>query len=474
MDRLLWGTMMALLLAPVWMLPWFPTQDGGSHVENAAILLRLLHGSPAIFGEFFAVNTAPTPNWLGHAVLAALMAVFGPAAAEKILVSVCLAGLPLAARYALSGLRKDAGPLAVLAFPLAFNCLLHYGFYNFCLGLPLFFVVLGMWLRGARLPVTALMLVLLYGCHVVAWGIALLAMAVYRGRAVVRLALVAAPSIVLAGSFFWSRASGGGAVESIGFGPRWYGLTHFTTSVFSFADAHQRAGAALSLFFIGAAAVALFRRSPKPAVALSTALLVFYFVAPPGGAGGSALLERLNLFFFLSLVLTIGAADWGARARGTLTAGAALGTAMLLALNLPWYREANRQAAEMLTAAPHIPPATAWVPLLYDARGTGPLRDLYGETMRHVPSYLAATTASINLDNYEAQTELFPVRFREGHNPGALVGGMEELPPRVRLDWPAVRAVLVWDPGRQAASLPPDFALAFTSTGGAARVYRRR
>jgi hypothetical protein len=69
---------------------------------------------------------------------------------------------------------------------------------------------------------------------------------------------------------------------------------------------------------------------------------------------------------------------------------------------------------------------------------------------------------------------LFPVRFREGHNPGALVGGMEELPPRVRLDWPAVRAVLVWDPGRQAASLPPDFALAFTSTGGAARVYRRR
>ena len=70
-----------------------------------------------------------------------------------------------------------------MSFPFLYNCLLHYGFYNFCLSIVFFFVAIGYWLHKDRrggwrdTVMLGLILLLLYGCHVVSWGLALLALA---------------------------------------------------------------------------------------------------------------------------------------------------------------------------------------------------------------------------------------------------------------------------------------------------------
>src|ERR1043165_8738053 len=111
----LWIALTAAQLAPVWLLRWFPTQDGASHVENANILLLLRRPDLPVFREYFAVNLHPTPNWLGHAAIAGLIAVAGPVGAEKLLIGIYIVTVPLAVLYALNGWRPGSGAAAFLA-----------------------------------------------------------------------------------------------------------------------------------------------------------------------------------------------------------------------------------------------------------------------------------------------------------------------------------------------------------------------
>jgi hypothetical protein len=478
-NALLWAGLWILQLAPVWALRWFPSQDGPSHLENANILLLLPRAGLPVFGDYLVLNRQPTPNWLGHLALTALIRAFGPFAAEKILVTAYIVGLPLAVAYAFAALRRGSAPLAVLSFPFLYNCLLHYGFYNFCLSVALFFVALGYWLRrkdrsGWRETAgLAAILLLLYGCHVVSWALALAALAIFAPRAASRLALATIPSAALAAWFFLAQPASGMAMVRVPFAARWNGLWHFSPSVFSYAGLHQWSGAAFALFLASAAAASLVKRQWGAPAVFSALVLALYFIAPPNAAGGAILLERLNLYFFLSLLLWIPAVSWPRAWERFFQTGAAVFTILLLALNWPWYREANRQIDEYLSGVPVLRPNATLLPLVYDPRGPGPLRLLYGEPLRHTASYAALQSNCLNLDNYEAETDLFPVTFRGDRNPAVFIGAMEENPPRVRLDSPRIDYLLVWDPARSAPAPPPEFTQVFASGQGSMRIFRR-
>ena len=103
-------------------------------------------------------------------------------------------------------------------------------------------------------------------------------------------------------------------------------------------------------------------------------MLLLYFVLPPQAFGGMFLLERLNLYFFLSLLLWIPAVAWPPGWRVFLGTGALAFSVALLALNVPWYREANQLIDEYLSGVALIPSNSVFVPLIYDPRGPGPMR----------------------------------------------------------------------------------------------------
>ena len=140
-----------LYLVPVWAFQYIPTQDGPSHLNNAQILSQFTN--PAYnFQKIYDLRLEPFPNWLSHAGLAALMRIFPPLTAEKILLSLYVIGFPLAFIYFIGAVDPAKKPLGLLSFAFIYNYLFMMGFDNFVFSIPLAFWALGyFWKRRFRL-----------------------------------------------------------------------------------------------------------------------------------------------------------------------------------------------------------------------------------------------------------------------------------------------------------------------------------
>src|SRR5262245_23491200 len=86
MARLYWFVF-ALHLGVLWWFPFFPSQDGPTHVYNTAILRDLRNGGSE-FGAFFDLKLFFTPNLGAILPLYFLAGVFPPMVAEKLFLSL--------------------------------------------------------------------------------------------------------------------------------------------------------------------------------------------------------------------------------------------------------------------------------------------------------------------------------------------------------------------------------------------------
>ncbi|MDQ3423509.1 MAG: hypothetical protein M3510_09035, partial [Actinomycetota bacterium] len=145
-DRVLWAALFLQLL-PLLLLARVVTVDGPAHLAGAAVLLSYDDPGREVLRRLYEVDLSPVPNMLTTLVLAGLLHLTGPDAAERLLVGAYVVLLTLGLRYALRGVHPQAGWLAVAALPFAGNYLYYYGFYNFCLSLSLVLFVLGLALR---------------------------------------------------------------------------------------------------------------------------------------------------------------------------------------------------------------------------------------------------------------------------------------------------------------------------------------
>ena len=168
-------------LVPIWFFRYFPSQDGMVHVYNAYILKS--YQNPALYKtrEVFQLNLTIFPNWVSHLLMAGSMLVVPPLIAEKILLTLCIVGVPLAFLYFQRSVDPENDCYVWLGFLFSYHYLLHMGFYNFSLSFALFFVIFGYWWRhrqtmtAKRIGGLYLMLVLLYLCHIVSYALVLAA-----------------------------------------------------------------------------------------------------------------------------------------------------------------------------------------------------------------------------------------------------------------------------------------------------------
>ena len=174
---------LALLLIhilPIWFFRYFPSQDGMNHVYNAYLLKE--YYNPALYKtrEIFQLNLTLFPNWMSHVIMAGLMFIVPPLIAEKILLTLCIAIVPLSFLYFLRGINRDSTLYVWLGFLFSFNYLLYMGFYNFALSFGLFFLAVGYWWRHrrnltpTRIGILYLMLISLYFCHISSYALALM------------------------------------------------------------------------------------------------------------------------------------------------------------------------------------------------------------------------------------------------------------------------------------------------------------
>ncbi len=521
------GAALVVLLVPVWAFPYFPSQDGPTHVENARILLDYARPDQQALRVFYERSLDPVPNWLSHLSLSALLTVFAPRSADKIFLSLYVLALPLAFSYAVRSFPPVGSSRMLFVLPFVYNNFLYLGFYNLVFSAVPYLLVMGYWLRQEsrfRLregSVLALLLVGLYFCHAIGLVLALAGLAVLVATAVLRrrsegpgsaaflpyaTAAAALPSLALLGHFLRSR--GEVAYEpGPSFGERLGALVRLSELV-SFDPREAWIAAALSLVWFGAAALLLAGKARRRDWHRGDALLglvaaagVVYFTArvtvlrsPGSSAGGGTTHDRVSLFVFLALSLWLAAQPLGRRAERALAGCALAATLGFLALRLPRHAELNDYLTEYVSAGAMLPRDSVLLPLGYAPEGLradGSPLSLRVLPFLHAASWIAADRGVVDLLNYEADLGYFPVRFRPEANPYRILrAGLETRPPCValnrydRLGPRPLDYILVWSardadrshPCTQAVlrHLEERYTRVFTSAPrGLAELYRR-
>jgi hypothetical protein len=441
----LFGAGVFLYALLFWVVRYVPTQDGPSHLANAAVLADVVSSGPE---AYYYVAWRPLPNWTYYAAAAPMTLALGPAVGEKILLTVYLLAFAAAvvALARAAGATTAAGVLAAL--PLALSYPFHMGFFNYMLGAAAALAALAFYVqnrgrvgwRAASVPV--LLAIFAYFCHLLA-ALLLLGMVYVAalGAAVVpawragvplrrRLAFLGAllagavlPAWFLLtaprGEYVWGRVTERLAL----FGEGW--------PLISFGPGQRPLGW-LAAALLGAAVVGIIRAAARrrlgaPRAQLATvaaALFVVYLFAPEEAAGGSVVAGRLLPLVF-ALVFVAAPDGAGRRARAALTAAAAAFALVAWADVGYYYLRWDRELRSLEAADPYLRPGAPTVFIDYTEYRPGEVRPAF-----HAGAYYALRVGVLDLANYEAELDYFPVRFKPapggGRPPAAtLAGGLD-------------------------------------------------
>jgi hypothetical protein len=535
-DNGVFVLLLALSLLPIWAFAFFPSQDGPSHVHNAAVLAEYARADRTAFHEYYFLKLQLEPNLLGHLILAALILIFPALTAEKLLLSGYVVLLVVAARYAVGVLRPDARWLALLAFPLVYNYALHMGFYNYVLSLGLYMLAVGYWIRyqaaftSGRALVWGGLLLLLYSAHLLTLGLALLSVGILatalsaaelvqarrsgypdaaafwqtlRSRALIPL-FASLPVVVLV-SLYFARPSDS---PSSGLpGPSEVALRLVDLVALGGIVSLSRwevvaAGGFACAVLVTAYQLVRDKFARRHAwdrgdllLALVAAMLAVYLFIPGAMAGGSYIVERLGVMVYVAMLLWL-AANAHQIAFSAQLRWAAVGvTLALLGIRAASYDQLNHQLAEYQAAAAHVQPNTTLLSLSFAHHGrteAGEPLSLFTEPFIHASGYVGAERGVVVFDNYEGSFPFFPVQFRPPFDPfrelpQQYVPGQRALDLRGYVERTGARIdhVLLWDLRDEDRALPPvvallrqlteDYELVYESPAGRrAQLYRHR
>jgi len=393
----------AAALVPIWLFPWFPTQDGPSHLYNAFVLARYGDAASVVVRSYFQLNLRLFPNWTTYFLMAPLTRILPPLVVQQIVLSICVISIPAAVVYLQKSFKPAADPTALLGVLLAFSYVLFMGFFNFVIGAALFAIATGFWWRrrnGRYLYGLYGLLIAIYLSHGLAFavtllGIAILAAVERRWRVFVELA----PAFILFLLDALTRPQGQPLFRSF----RW----HLRQLVAFFAAGHI-AIAAMTLAIVTIAIIAAFVRSrPNPAAIVSAVLFLAYFVVPwRYMAEGTVQAGWINERLLFLTILTLPA--WIVLPRPSVSIpllliaiGAHIGATSLQVARINGYiRDITRCAALI---RPHTTIQTFF-----------PMADVTPQVTPtlHLTAYLGLQTDVVDLDDYEARLPDFPLAYR--------------------------------------------------------------
>src|SRR3954451_11304109 len=170
-TALLFAALAVLLDGPIWLVKLVPTQDGPVHLAQADLIARFGWGGalqePA--ASFYQWNPRIEPNSAIYLLLAGLIRLTGDALRANTLFLSLYGLLWIAAAFAACRAETERPLLPLLLLlPLAFSVFIHWGFYNYALGVPMFLLFASFWRkareRSGAAPFIATALLLLAFC----------------------------------------------------------------------------------------------------------------------------------------------------------------------------------------------------------------------------------------------------------------------------------------------------------------------
>ena len=163
--------LLPLFLAPLFVARLLPGLDLPFHLSMVDMLGKNGEaGSP--YGDYYVGSLGVAP-YVAHYLALRILSVLMPLmTAHKVVVGIYIAALPLGGAALLNACGRSRIP-ALLAFPIAYNLTLHYGFISFAISLPVLLFLLAALtrflvdepLRPSMGIATGLLAVLLFLCH---------------------------------------------------------------------------------------------------------------------------------------------------------------------------------------------------------------------------------------------------------------------------------------------------------------------
>lgn len=461
-EKYLFFIVTVLNTIPLFSAIYFPTLDGASHLANANIIKQLVFHQNQLFGQFFAINPEPVPNWTSHLILALLMVVFPAWIAEKILLVTIIVAFPVAFRRLLLTIAPDRPLMSYLIFPLTYSMFLNFGFYNFCISVIMLMVTLTHWIKHCNhawnlrsWAILAILIAITYFSHILSFGVLLILIASHiiseliTGKLIyhrdwnsalnhfVRKSLIitsaALAPLILFAYFFLTRPG----TRDLKFLPKdelWnYLITFRPLITFNPVSESKITIWFTGLLFVLAVVgftILLIRRLKKEVPAskdfpdenrshhawwliLSVLILTtLYFVLPD--AYGTASYTNLRILFILSVLFLTGIALLpGNKFAVTLALLAGITfTAIRLSTYRAFLKPVETIAEQCHGASKYIKPNTLVLPLYFmDNWFTG-----------HFVDYIAVDKPVVMVYNYECESGYFPTIWNEKHRPNHTLG----------------------------------------------------
>jgi hypothetical protein len=413
------------------------------------IARELLLDRHSPYGAIYMLQPKMVTNWGAVALLNGAAVLVGVDHAEQALATLCVVAGFFGFSYFCYALNPGASPWSPVTNFLLNTLFLWLGFYNFYFAMALCPLVVGFYIRHARVltwgraAVLSVALLALWFMHLIALGLAVMAIvlsglwihfvepaSVARAwtsvgsilrRAVRPLSLIAAAAIpVLVLSAIFARASGEDRI--LDFNVK-LALENFPTHVYASSRGRvgEQAFLVPSMLFFMAIGVLLMRRrewvGARGAIAV-TAVLTFglYLIVPDSAFGAGAIKIRFAWALFIFGCL-LALCVRRMRALGTPVAIyiTCFLTATLLHQARHNVRDAGRAASAYATVLDQVPAGATVVRLRYPTEKTTVrfgYDDILPDPLYHADSWVAARRHFLALSDYQAISQVFPVAFR--------------------------------------------------------------
>ncbi len=150
-ERYFFALFVFFTAVPVLFNTYFPTVDGPAHLHNANLLKHLWFLNNDFARDFFDLNKHLNSNFLDH-LWFALFGLFLPVSlVEKSILLFYVLSLPYSFRFLVKRLVADersAKLSSYLIFSFVYSFTFRIGFLNFCVGIPILFWTLGLWIKN--------------------------------------------------------------------------------------------------------------------------------------------------------------------------------------------------------------------------------------------------------------------------------------------------------------------------------------
>lgn len=443
--------LLLLHILAIVLVRYYVTQDGPSHTYNAYIIKGLLSNEEGILTEAHRLNLNAEPNLTGHYLMALLMFVMTPVWAEKLLLVIYLCLFSFGFLNLLKRLSPAPYLYALLIFPLAFNLLFFYGFFNFILGSALsiwFFSFFLKWkdsLQLNRMTGLACLATLVYFSHVLPFlycglfaGLLVITTNLKRRRDIIkglwRVLLIFLPGMLLTILYLNSQTGSGHVYDNYSFGKRLFDLVVSMNPVpaLGYSEGSYLYALLLAVYALSFyACFRLFRKEKTGAFTAFGILIIFsFFLAlfiPDGLSGGSVTVPRIALYYLLFLLALL---SFGVPAKWSSIVVYAY---VFVSVGLLAFRyQVMIHIASAVTSFKEIgskmEDGTSFFTIATDMMNSMP--DGYSPHASvsftyHIDNYLALSEGSLNLRNYEIHPDpernYFPTQWKPGFETGALI-----------------------------------------------------